>query len=88
LEFEFFDEEGSGLGPTLEYYCLVTEEILKSDLNIWRRCDDGYLFPSVINPYLDNNIPKGKQIQNVFYNLKITQNFFILLVENRQPEKI
>lgn len=65
LEFEFYDEEGSGLGPTLEYYSLVTEEVIKSDLNIWRRTDDGYLFPNVINPYFTCNSPKGKQIQKV-----------------------
>jgi len=27
LEFEFDDEEGTGLGPTLEYYSLVSNEM-------------------------------------------------------------
>ena len=27
LEFEFYDEEGSGLGPTLEYYQLIATEL-------------------------------------------------------------
>lgn len=30
MEFEFFQEEGSGLGPTLEYYSLLAVELKKS----------------------------------------------------------
>jgi E3 ubiquitin-protein ligase TRIP12 len=36
LEFEYENEEGTGLGPTLEFYTLVSEEIQKAGLNIWR----------------------------------------------------
>ena len=45
LEFEFFDEEGSGLGPTLEYISLVAQELIKLDKLIWRKTEDGSLFP-------------------------------------------
>lgn len=45
LEFEFFDEEGSGLGPTLEYFSLVAQELIKLDKLIWRKTEDGSLFP-------------------------------------------
>jgi E3 ubiquitin-protein ligase TRIP12 len=27
---------GTGLGPTLEFYALVSKEIQKSDLDLWR----------------------------------------------------
>lgn len=46
LEFEFAGEEGSGLGPTLEFYSLVAEQIMNPDLNLWRKTPDNSLFPS------------------------------------------
>nr|XP_016939130.1 E3 ubiquitin-protein ligase Ufd4 [Drosophila suzukii]XP_016939137.1 E3 ubiquitin-protein ligase Ufd4 [Drosophila suzukii] len=39
LEVEFLDEEGTGLGPTLEFYALVAAEIQRADLCMWL-CDD------------------------------------------------
>lgn len=35
LEVEFLDEEGTGLGPTLEFYALVSAELQRSDLGMW-----------------------------------------------------
>lgn len=35
LEVEFLDEEGTGLGPTLEFYALVAAELQRSDLGMW-----------------------------------------------------
>jgi E3 ubiquitin-protein ligase TRIP12 len=39
LEVEFFDEVGTGLGPTLEFYALVSKEAAKKKLKIWRMGD-------------------------------------------------
>ncbi|XP_052898367.1 E3 ubiquitin-protein ligase Ufd4 [Anopheles moucheti] len=39
LEVEFVGEEGTGLGPTLEFYALVAAELQRSDLGMWL-CDD------------------------------------------------
>lgn len=39
LEVEFVNEEGTGLGPTLEFYALVAAELQRSDLGLWL-CDD------------------------------------------------
>lgn len=39
LEVEFIDEEGTGLGPTLEFYALVAAELQRSSLGMWL-CDD------------------------------------------------
>ncbi|KAL5281151.1 HECTD1 family protein [Megaselia abdita] len=39
LEVEFLDEEGTGLGPTLEFYALVAAELQKTQLGMWL-CDD------------------------------------------------
>ncbi|XP_053597850.1 E3 ubiquitin-protein ligase HECTD1 isoform X1 [Microplitis demolitor] len=50
LEVEFVGEEGTGLGPTLEFFALVAAELQKKDLGLWL-CDDhdqleGYACPS------------------------------------------
>ncbi|XP_050310432.1 E3 ubiquitin-protein ligase Ufd4 [Anthonomus grandis grandis] len=39
LEVEFVGEEGTGLGPTLEFYALVAAELQRRDLCMWI-CDD------------------------------------------------
>ncbi|EDW86666.2 uncharacterized protein Dwil_GK23521 [Drosophila willistoni] len=39
LEVEFLDEEGTGLGPTLEFYSLVAAELQRADLCMWL-CDN------------------------------------------------
>ncbi|XP_055412063.1 E3 ubiquitin-protein ligase HECTD1 isoform X5 [Bubalus kerabau] len=41
LEVEFLGEEGTGLGPTLEFYALVAAEFQRTDLGAWL-CDDNF----------------------------------------------
>ena len=36
---EFLDEEGTGLGPTLEFFALVAAGLQRRDLGLWI-CDD------------------------------------------------
>jgi E3 ubiquitin-protein ligase TRIP12 len=36
LEVEFFHEAGSGLGPTLEFYTLLSHELQRRSLGMWR----------------------------------------------------
>ena len=40
LEIEYFGEVGTGLGPTLEFYTLLSHELQRRGLGLWR-CDDG-----------------------------------------------
>ena len=35
LEIEFDGEEGTGLGPTLEFYALVAAELQKRSIGMW-----------------------------------------------------
>lgn len=47
LEVEYFDEVGTGLGPTLEFYSTVSKEFCKKKLKLWREndsTDDEYAF--------------------------------------------
>ncbi|KAK4128116.1 hypothetical protein N657DRAFT_675945 [Parathielavia appendiculata] len=39
LEVEYFDEVGTGLGPTLEFYSTVSKEFCKKKLKLWRDND-------------------------------------------------
>ncbi|KAJ5173289.1 hypothetical protein N7492_005882 [Penicillium capsulatum] len=39
LEVEYFEEVGTGLGPTLEFYSTVSKEFSKKKLKIWRDTD-------------------------------------------------
>lgn len=40
-QVEFQGEEGTGLGPTLEFYALVAAEFQRTSLGIWL-CDDDF----------------------------------------------
>ena len=48
IEFEFKDEIGTGLGPTLEFYALLADELKVKKYNLWRNLSDNSLFPSPI----------------------------------------
>jgi E3 ubiquitin-protein ligase TRIP12 len=39
LEVEYFEEVGTGLGPTLEFYSTVSKEFSKKKLKLWRETD-------------------------------------------------
>ena len=39
LEVEFYNEAGSGLGPTLEFYTLLSVEFQRRDLGMWRESE-------------------------------------------------
>ncbi|PGH27778.1 hypothetical protein AJ80_00566 [Polytolypa hystricis UAMH7299] len=41
LEVEYFEEVGTGLGPTLEFYSTVSKEFLKKKLKLWRDHNSG-----------------------------------------------
>ena len=39
LEVEYFEEVGTGLGPTLEFYSTVSKEFSRKELKLWREND-------------------------------------------------
>jgi E3 ubiquitin-protein ligase TRIP12 len=75
LEIEYMGEEGTGMGPTLEFYASTSKEFCKSSLNLWRgssKADKGYvdsmhgLFPkSLTKP----NSRSSKKVINLFKTL-------------------
>lgn len=60
LEVEYFDEIGTGLGPTLEFYAIASKEFARRSLNLWRDEDESMegayvwhphgLFPAPLKP--------------------------------------
>ncbi|RMZ81692.1 hypothetical protein DV737_g2391, partial [Chaetothyriales sp. CBS 132003] len=60
LEVEYFEEVGTGLGPTLEFYSAVSKEFSKKKLDMWRSHDSSAksefafgkngLFPAPMSP--------------------------------------
>ena len=41
VQVEFMGEEGTGLGPTLEFYALIAAELQRKSLGMWL-CDDEF----------------------------------------------
>ncbi|SGZ49779.1 CIC11C00000002627 [Sungouiella intermedia] len=76
LEIEYFDEVGSGLGPTLEFFSSVSMEFSKKSLCMWRDenpgdFDDDFvfssrgLFPRPMNLQMVNS-ENGKKVLFLF----------------------
>ena len=75
LEVEYFDEVGTGLGPTLEFYSTVSKEFSKKKIKLWRENEsnskDEYafgkigLFPSPMSAEQAEN-ENGKKVLHLF----------------------
>ncbi|POS80222.1 HECT-domain-containing protein [Diaporthe helianthi] len=78
LEVEYFEEVGTGLGPTLEFYSTVSKEFAMKKLRLWRDADqnesDEYvsgptgLFPRPLSED-DVSTPNGERILQLFRTL-------------------
>ena len=102
LEIEFVDEEGTGLGPTLEFFSLIAAELQKKKYAMWH-CDDNApddvdsdavfvhhangLFPA---PYpTPDSIPNDKLYQERYQNLIDLFNFMgIFLAKSLQDQRL
>lgn len=84
LEVEYFEEVGTGLGPTLEFYSLVSKEFARRDLKIWRDADAGSpgfyvhhpsgLYPAPISPD-DIANDGGQYVTNLASIILLTHSF-------------
>ena len=70
LEFDFFGEDGSGLGPTLEFYSLSAAALRELDF-LWRPTDKGTLFPAPLNPESFESGIRGVSIQKICQLFKL-----------------
>ncbi|POR37374.1 Putative ubiquitin fusion degradation protein C12B10.01c [Tolypocladium paradoxum] len=75
LEVEYFEEVGTGLGPTLEFYSTVSKEFSKKKLKLWREVDSvgsnefvfgqTGLFPRPLSQE-ELSAPNGERILHLF----------------------
>ncbi|KAJ3472989.1 hypothetical protein NLG97_g10588 [Lecanicillium saksenae] len=75
LEVEYFEEVGTGLGPTLEFYSTVSKEFAKKKLRLWRDIDNtgsdefvsgpSGLFPRPLSTE-ELSTPNGERILHLF----------------------
>lgn len=70
LEVEFVDEEGTGLGPTLEFYALIAAELQRRDLGIWL-CDDELMTAANETP-----VDKGEGLKPPGYYISSSYGLF------------
>ncbi|KIW14677.1 hypothetical protein PV08_07461 [Exophiala spinifera] len=78
LEVEYFEEVGTGLGPTLEFYSTVSKEFSKKKLKMWRENDSAEtdqfafgrmgLFPAPMSQ-ADAHTDAGKKLLLLFKTL-------------------
>lgn len=67
LEVEFVGEEGTGLGPTLEFYALVAAELQRSDLAMWLHDDEIPLAGNGVEEHLSEGAkPLGYYVRRPF----------------------
>ncbi|KAM0723772.1 hypothetical protein Q7P37_000762 [Cladosporium fusiforme] len=81
LEVEYFEEVGTGLGPTLEFYSTVSKEYSRKKTKLWRENESSSsgdyafgrrgLFPSPMN----EEISKTENGQRVLHLFKILGKF-------------
>ncbi|XP_075923722.1 E3 ubiquitin-protein ligase HECTD1 isoform X2 [Petromyzon marinus] len=65
LEVEFIGEEGTGLGPTLEFYALVAAEFQRKSLGMWL-CDDDLANAQNLQVDLGDGVkPQGFYVQHL-----------------------
>ncbi|KAI5196419.1 hypothetical protein E4T38_08498 [Aureobasidium subglaciale] len=75
LEVEYFEEVGTGLGPTLEFYSTVSKEFSKKKIKLWRENESiagddyafglGGLFPAPMSDEQAND-EYGKKVLHLF----------------------
>jgi E3 ubiquitin-protein ligase TRIP12 len=75
LEVEYFEEVGTGLGPTLEFYSTVSKEFSKKKLKLWRENESNEndefafgikgLFPAPMSEE-QSNTENGKRVLHLF----------------------
>ena len=64
LEFQFENEVGTGLGPTLEYYALISK-VIKEEPDMWKETSDNTLYPNPLN-FKKRSAKDRKRIEKFF----------------------
>ncbi|KAJ8668132.1 hypothetical protein QAD02_009795 [Eretmocerus hayati] len=73
LEVEFVGEEGTGLGPTLEFFALVAAELQRKDLGLWLCDDEDPQFENELNPTVEEN---SQRVRSAGYYVRRPSGLF------------
>lgn len=66
LEIQYENEVGTGLGPTLEFYALVSAEVQRCDLGLWNGSNDSYRNNSAaIGDVVKSSVAAGAGTNNI-----------------------
>lgn len=94
LEIQYENEVGTGLGPTLEFYALVSAEIQRCDLGLWNGSDsykkNSSSIVDVVKVDTRNVKDEPTPLVNVInnegaLNMLIEQSDHMIANENEQP---
>ncbi|XP_011351624.1 E3 ubiquitin-protein ligase HECTD1 isoform X2 [Ooceraea biroi] len=75
LEVAFVGEEGTGLGPTLEFFALVAAELQRKDLGLWL-CDDAVDDDGAEIPSEEQSCVSGEKIRPAGYYVTRASGLF------------
>ena len=81
LEIEYFDEVGTGLGPTLEFYSTVSKEFSKKRTSMWRTSDtdskDEFVFgkDGLFPAPMTESSAETESGKKILYNFKMLGKF-------------
>lgn len=84
LEVEFLGEEGTGLGPTLEFYALVAAELQRKDLGMWL-CEDEFHHRIDSEDSMEGEIDLGEGAKPLGYYVRRTSGLFPAPVPQDSP---
>jgi E3 ubiquitin-protein ligase TRIP12 len=81
LEVEYFDEVGTGLGPTLEFYSSVSRAFVSKKLKLWREndtpkdCDCVFAHQGLFPAPMDEKMASSENGKKVLHLFKIMGKF-------------
>jgi E3 ubiquitin-protein ligase TRIP12 len=99
LEIQYENEVGTGLGPTLEFYALVSTELQRSELGLWNDSDsykNQQAMAEVVKVTLDelrssnNNSDNNSVLNNNQINMLIEQHQTVTetrIMDNTTPTR-
>jgi len=79
LEFEFLNEEGFGLGPTLEFYSLLGTEFKKPQRKLLKKLASEEYFPFPIDPQRLKMLKKSAPTSKEFIEISEISKCFKLM---------
>ena len=81
MEIQYENEVGTGLGPTMEFYTLVSKEMQRADLCLWK--GKIYIRHSP-NTSQGNRKSRGFFIAEVFDNIQIGRTLHFLCLHGEE----